>query len=421
MKKFLILTLALFTLSITCAFAATTVEFTIDSTEYSVLKTEAQTHTLFAAPYIKNSRTMAPVRAISEAFDATVSWDDNTKTVYISKDKTNISLSIGSNKIIVDGETKTISCAAEIVNGTTFIPLRAVTEVLGYYVYYADSTRQILIDDVAPVFSVNGIDVPYNVYRAFYTFNTDLDENTGLPVRDESTSAAIYDELSLIYTLFSEANKTFPGFSAEEKEELLVESKDLIASDERGKFSLSGSIALYFEAYMPAYKYNNILADRFEENTSDSDVLNFYRENYICAKHVLIMANASRTEKEALDLANKVYNQAISGKNFDELVSDYGEDPGVQYWPDGYVFTEGEMVEEFEYAAYNLPVGSVSKPVKTAYGYHIILRCPLPEDPAILNSAKAIFVASEHEKHIEELQAKADIFIKHTPVEALYL
>ncbi len=252
MKKLLVLTLVLFALTITCAFAATTVEFTIDSTEYSVLKTEAEKSSLEAAPYIKNSRTMAPVRAILEAFDATVDWDDNTKTVFISKGETNISLAVGSNKIIVNGVEKAIDCPAEIVNGRTFIPLRAVTEVLGYYVYYVDATRQILIDDVAPVMSVNGVDVPYNLYHAFYTFNTELDEQTGLPVRDEYLSLEVYDYLSLLFAHYSKRQDAIPGLSETEKEEIRAESATLMSSDERGKFVLSGSLALFFEKY---FKY----------------------------------------------------------------------------------------------------------------------------------------------------------------------
>jgi len=47
--------------------------------------------------------------------------------------------------------------------------------------------------------------------------------------------------------------------------------------------------------------------------------------------------------------------------------------------PDGYVFTKGEMVEAFESESFNLKEGAISKPVKSEFGYHIILRLPLPE------------------------------------------
>ena len=48
--------------------------------------------------------------------------------------------------------------------------------------------------------------------------------------------------------------------------------------------------------------------------------------------------------------------------------------------PNGYVFTYGEMVEEFEEAAFALEVGEISEPVKTSHGYHIIKKLPLDEE-----------------------------------------
>lgn len=420
MKKILILTLVLFSLTITCAFAATTVEFTIDSTEYSVLKTEAEKSSLEAAPYIKNSRTMAPVRAILEAFDATVDWDDNTKTVFISKGETNISLAIGSNKIIVNGEEKAIDCPAEIVDGRTFIPLRAVTEVLGYYVYYVDATRQILIDDVAPVMSVNGVDVPYNVYHAFYTFNTELDEQTGLPVRDESLSLEIYEYLSLLFAHYSKSQDAIPGLSEQRKEEIRAECANLMSSGEKGKYVVSGSLALFFEKYLVAENNYSIAREFYKNSVSDDTARDYYRSNFVLAKHVLI-STETRTEKEALSIANEVYKKAIANENFDGLILQYGEDPGTVQNTDGYIFTRGEMVKEFEDAAFSLPVGSISKPVKTAFGYHIILRLELREDPEILESIKESFAFLELQKYVDGLYKNAVVSTNYSPYEALYL
>ena len=56
------------------------------------------------------------------------------------------------------------------------------------------------------------------------------------------------------------------------------------------------------------------------------------------------------------------------------------EDPGLSYYPDGYVFGPGEMMEEFENGAAALKDYEVSDPVETSAGYHVILRLPLTGD-----------------------------------------
>jgi len=103
-----------------------------------------------------------------------------------------------------------------------------------------------------------------------------------------------------------------------------------------------------------------------------------YKEEYTCAKHILISSNEI-SDSDAKKTADKIYNLAKNGGNFDILIEQYGEDPGMKTSPDGYVFTTGEMVEEFEKTAFNLNEGEISKPVKTQFGYHIIMRMPLPE------------------------------------------
>ncbi len=65
---------------------------------------------------------------------------------------------------------------------------------------------------------------------------------------------------------------------------------------------------------------------------------------------------------------------------FDQLMTDYGMDPGVEQNPDGYTFGEGEMVEPFYEGAKALEPGQLSALIPTDYGYHIILRLPLNEE-----------------------------------------
>jgi peptidyl-prolyl cis-trans isomerase SurA len=85
----------------------------------------------------------------------------------------------------------------------------------------------------------------------------------------------------------------------------------------------------------------------------------------------------------ALSIANHVYDSLMRGGNFDSLVRRYSDDKMTYYnyglLPD---FTTGDFDPAFESAAFALPQnGSISKPIETSYGYHIIKRIGLQSAP----------------------------------------
>jgi foldase protein PrsA len=71
--------------------------------------------------------------------------------------------------------------------------------------------------------------------------------------------------------------------------------------------------------------------------------------------------------------ANEIKAKLDKGEDFAKLAKEYSKDPGsAKNGGDLGWFGSGEMVKEFEDAAYALKVGEISKPVKSEYGYHII-------------------------------------------------
>ena len=83
-------------------------------------------------------------------------------------------------------------------------------------------------------------------------------------------------------------------------------------------------------------------------DSSDEAVINLFKNDLCRAKHVLVMVEDESEREEKLELANEIRDRALSGEDFDYLVGTYGDDTGMESYPDGYYFTYGEMVEEFE-------------------------------------------------------------------------
>ena len=93
--------------------------------------------------YIENGRTMVPLRFISEALGEKVDWKADTKTVIVGDNKA--SLVIGEKEINANGKKIAIDSPAVIKDSRTFVPLRAISEILGAKVDWESSTRSVKI------------------------------------------------------------------------------------------------------------------------------------------------------------------------------------------------------------------------------------------------------------------------------------
>ena len=93
--------------------------------------------------YIENGRTMVPLRFISEALGEKVDWKADTKTVIIGDNKA--SLVIGEKEIEANGKKIAIDSPAVIKDARTFVPLRAISEILGAKVVWDASSRSVQI------------------------------------------------------------------------------------------------------------------------------------------------------------------------------------------------------------------------------------------------------------------------------------
>jgi len=96
---------------------------------------------------------------------------------------------------------------------------------------------------------------------------------------------------------------------------------------------------------------------------------------FVRCKHILIKNDSGEDPAENRVLAEQLLDRIRGGEDFDTLMTEYTEDPGIQSEPGGYYFFRGEMDAAFEEASFALADGEISDIVESSYGYHIIWRC----------------------------------------------
>ena len=169
--------------------------------------------------------------------------------------------------------------------------------------------------------------------------------------------------------------------------------------------------------------------DYIKENLTEKEMKDYYENKIVGdieAKHILISVkndgNATDEEKEANDKKAKEKAQEIieklkNGEDFSTLAKEYSEDEASK--KDGGnlgYFNTGEMEEAFEEAAYKLSVNEyTTEPVKTTYGYHIIMKTGEKEKPSYKKSKDTIIKKLVEEKKSNDttLSAKAMISLRN--------
>lgn len=112
-----------------------------------------------AKPFIKNDRTLVPLRFIVEAIGGEVNWDNDNRLVTVNSKGKTIELPIDSKTIKIDGKDVNIDQAAIIKGDRTFVPIRFIAENLDMVVNYINDTREIEISSFEDKKSDNNADM----------------------------------------------------------------------------------------------------------------------------------------------------------------------------------------------------------------------------------------------------------------------
>ena len=208
-----------------------------------------------------------------------------------------------------------------------------------------------------------------------------------LTIGDEKITAAEFNQL--VESLPEQLRAQARGPNKRSFTEQLIRIKLLAKEAKRRKLDQAPMIRTQMEL-----QQDNLLAGALfqdiQNNTKidDAELRKYYDEHksdneQVRARHILIRMKGSPvpagkdkkelTEEEALAKAQDIRKKLLAGEDFATLAKAESDDTGsAANGGDLNFFKRGQMVGPFEQAAFTLPVGQVSEPVKSQFGYHII-------------------------------------------------
>ncbi len=254
-----------------------------------------------------------------------------------------------------------------------------------------------------PVAVVNGVEISADDFRkTVATYKESISKmygdelwnqevKGGVKYKDEMKKA-ILQQMIQEQVIYQEAKKEKLEAKSEEVDKQFKQLKESISKDkEYEKFLKDNDIDDEFlkaqlakDISIQNYKTN------FDKNTkiSEEEMKKYYEENKnnyiddeVKASHILISTVDPKTnkpvseakKKEAKEKAEEVLKKAKSGEDFAKLAKEYSDDKGsAENGGDLGFFSKGEMVPEFEKAAFSMDKDEISDLVESQFGYHII-------------------------------------------------
>ena len=149
MKKILVI-LAVLVLMVNIAYASdlVTMKVQVDNNEYIVVKDDdVIINTFDKTPVMIDDATFVPIRGIFEHFGATVNWIGETEKIEVEMDNTLIRFQKDSKEVLVNDQAHQLNQSVTLVNNRVMIPLRFISETLGYNVKWEETDKSIIVSN----------------------------------------------------------------------------------------------------------------------------------------------------------------------------------------------------------------------------------------------------------------------------------
>lgn len=340
--------------------------------------------------YFYNNNLYVPVRDIFESLGSEVNWNDETRTItvkdgnslseaykgeYIQNQPKKADIEAYQNTVKLNINNQEIEADNFIFNGKTYIDATAISKVISHF--FVDNTTR-TVRFYSPAFADG------DTYAL--SGNEKISEKDFWDIADfvyqGSVEYALQDNFASLDDYFMHSSSV-----VNLAQDYGIDFSQKAISDFFTSADTAQTIAERIENYTDTakeniiryyYAYSSINEKDLSElyNLTDEELLEYYKNfKYsssltMKAQHILI---GKGENNEGLEKINELLKKAKEkDTDFTQLMLDNSQDPGSQSQPDGYIFTKGEMVDEFYNAALKTPVGEISDVFESSYGYHIL-------------------------------------------------
>jgi peptidyl-prolyl cis-trans isomerase D len=282
---------------------------------------------------------------------------------------------------------------------------------------------------VLPAFQGQDQSFDPNQYRAVLRANDLTPSQFESDFRTDLKLQKLQEFISLPVSVSDQEARDFFTFA---QEEVAVQYISISWENQEEDFEVSDeSIAAYYEENLSSFQvperiklaYLNISPANLAEpsEVSTEEIQSYYesrkndyaRPEQVQAAHILIKVPQDATEEDSEAAHQRLVELLVrmqAGESFADLAREYSEDGSAAQGGDMGWFGRGEMVAEFEDAAFALEPGEVSEPVRTPFGWHLIKVTDRREDSVrpLQDVAPEIRALLAEEKALDRLPESLD-------------
>ena len=256
------------------------------------------------APVIRSSRTLVPIRVISEGLGAVVDWDGTERKVTIHLETLDgnktVELFIGKKNYYIDGIMYEMDVPPQIINNRTMVPIRVVSESLNCKVYWDGTERKVTVKAIN---LQSDADFDSLTFEQEYSYGTD-------PNNPDTDNDGLTDEQEYQY-------KTNPNNPDTDGDGLSDGTEIKYHLNPLKDYSNPFSIIIRDKDYAP-------LSGMIEKISGNNEAFSLFKNNITAINNIQDENNRLSVLTKFLNIINSVLNDKAALKSLEEDIEKYG-------------------------------------------------------------------------------------------------